>query len=559
MTKHPMAADIASRSSADSSLAHAREGRWPGLAVLVAAAVCLWLAIASVLALMARHEWDSMMTTVQSTATTVSRLLAHHSDRLLENADLVRHQAAQIMGDTGPLVADRAKHDKLKSLLDISPAIVSVWIGDAEGKAVLTTREYPAPDLSAKDRLYYTTIRDDPGRLFIGNLLDNRYAAEALLINTSRRLSHPDGAMRGFVQVSIDPAPISETFEEVDIGFDASLWWIGPDGRALIREPALPLAELDEKAPLGHRTWPDRVPQERSASFRRGEPFRGVSGVDGEVRLLFWSDAPVYGSRIIVGVSYEAMVARWKERMTSTAALALVIGIAGMAILSLLNRARRRGLAYAVRLENDVSDRTRELSLAVEQKELIHQELEHRVRNAFATILALTRQLMRSSHTLEDFRTEFPERLEALARTNLLLLEARDDRKARISDLAHAALDPYQSAETQVTIFGPDVELSSERALGLGLILHELVTNAAKYGSLSVASGTLSVRWTVDADSIHLVWLEADGPAVAPPEQHGSGTRIIDRAAALFGGSFNRKFAREGVRVDLRIAPAPAR
>jgi two-component sensor histidine kinase len=533
--------------------------RSPELRLVLATGAFIWVVIAMVVTLTARSGWDDMVARVSSTAATVSRLLADHSDRLLINADLVRHQAVRLVGDTGPLIVDRTVHDDLRNLIDISPNIVSVWVGDAEGTAVLTTREFPAPNLSAADREYFTAVRDDPDRLFIGNLLDNRYPAEALLINTSRRMTGPNGDMRGFVQVSLDPAPINETFQQVDLGFDASLWWIGPDGRALIREPALPAAELDERAPPGFRDWPTKSTegQEYDAA-QAGRSLMGVSGVDGGARLFFWSDAPLYGSRIIVGVSYDEMVAQWRTQMAPVFGFAMIIGLASMVILWLLHRARTRDLAYAAQLEDDVLERTRDLDRALEQKDLILQELVHRVRNAFATVLALTRQMLRTSETLEEFRQEFPGRLEALARTQLLLVGAEDHGRARISDLAHAALAPYHMAEAQISISGPSTELSSEVAFGVGLILHELVTNALKHGSLSEEGGSVSVHWTVDAAGTRLEWRERDGPTVVTPTDHGSGTKIIERATALIGGDIVRKFNPDGVRVELFIPSFPA-
>ncbi len=334
-----------------------RDLRW-----VVAIALSAWIAIAALLTLIARDDWNNLVQSVHSTSITVSGLLADQSDRLLVTADIMRQHAERIVGTSGPLNVDRADYDDLRRVIEISPTIASIWIGDAEGQAVLTTREFPAPDLSAANRDYYTTVRDDPDRLYVGNLLVNQYAAEALLINTSRRLSDPDGSMRGFVQVSLDPESIRRTFQQVDLGLNASLWWVGPDGRALIREPAIPADELDERLPPGSDSWPQYVPEARADDSTQVQtPIKGVSQVDGK-RLYFWSDAPLYGSRIIVGVSYDEMVARWTASIAWTVAFGVAIGLGSMVILSLLYRARQRGLAYAALLESTVDTRTVELA-----------------------------------------------------------------------------------------------------------------------------------------------------------------------------------------------------
>ncbi|WP_019955034.1 HWE histidine kinase domain-containing protein [Yoonia vestfoldensis] len=525
--------------------------------IVVFAGLLIWLVIGSVVAVIGKREWDGTMDVVQSTATTVSRLLAGQSDQLLLNADLIRDHAERIVGDADPFGVDRATYDDLVQLISRSTAIVSIWVGDAAGNAVLTTREFPAPRLNAGDRAYFTTVRDDPDRLFIGNLIDTQYPAEALLINTSRRLSQADGTMRGFIQISLDPATISRTFQQVEIGFDASLWWIGPEGQALIREPALPPEQLDDQMPPGAADWPKNWSNDRAYTIPSADVLNVESGVDGKERMFFWSDAPLYGSRIVVGVSRAAMEARWLAQMMWITAFALVVGMASMVILWLLYRSRARNQAYATMLENDVRDRTRDLAMAIEQKDVTMQELSHRVRNAFATILALTRLMLRSSDTIEDFRDDFPARLEALARCHLVLVDAKVRNKAQIVDLVQASLAPYRNDSTRIDIAGPEVELSSNATLGVGLVLHELVTNAVKYGSLSAPDGAISVHWEPQDDGIRLIWLETGGPVVVPPTGSGSGTMIIDRAAAMFGGSFARDFAADGVRAELMIPPPP--
>jgi two-component sensor histidine kinase len=363
--------------------------------------------------------------------------------------------------------------------------------------------------------------------------------------------------MRGFIQISLNPDTVSRTFQQVEIGFDASLWWIGPDGQALIREPGLPPDQLDELMPLGAADWPKNWPNDRAYDPDSAGVPEVQSGIDGKERLFFWSDAPLYGSRIIVGVSREAMEARWLAQMLWITTLALVVGLAGMVILWLLYRSRLRNRAYAEMLEKEVRDRTRELAHAIEQKDVTMEELSHRVRNAFATILALTRLMLRSSDTIEDFRNDFPARLEALARSHLVLVDAKVLNMAQISDLVQASLEPYQNDSTQIDISGPTVELSSHATMGVGLILHELVTNAVKYGSLSLPDGAIGVRWETDEAGTHLFWEEKSGPPVLTPATSGSGTMIIDRAAALFGGTFTRHFTASGVRAELLI-PAPS-
>jgi two-component sensor histidine kinase len=106
---------------------------------------------------------------------------------------------------------------------------------------------------------------------------------------------------------------------------------------------------------------------------------------------------------------------------------------------------------------------------------------------------------------------------------------------------------------------GPPIQLQSSQAVGLGLILHELTTNAVKYGALSTAEGRLSVRWSIDEEgSLTLRWREEGGPPVAAPTRRGFGSEVLERAAILCGGRLEIAFAPEGVRVTVRLPADPS-
>ncbi|MFL5531938.1 MAG: sensor histidine kinase [Gemmatimonadales bacterium] len=168
-----------------------------------------------------------------------------------------------------------------------------------------------------------------------------------------------------------------------------------------------------------------------------------------------------------------------------------------------------------------------------EHQTLLIRELQHRVKNTLATVQALLRATSRSASTVEDFRQVFEARVLSLSRTHNLLVETTW-RTASLRNVLHGELGPYDDrAGTRVLLSGPAVELSAELALPMGMAVHELTTNAAKYGAFSTPRGWLEVEWDVRGTDgsrrLELWWAEHDGPLVDPPSRKGFGSNLIQR------------------------------
>ncbi|MBL8555896.1 MAG: PAS domain-containing protein [Phenylobacterium sp.] len=199
---------------------------------------------------------------------------------------------------------------------------------------------------------------------------------------------------------------------------------------------------------------------------------------------------------------------------------------------------------------SDVTDRV----LAERQQKLLVDELNHRVKNTLATVQAISDQTLRASETPEAFRQAFESRLMALSSTHDLLTQT-SWRSAALDDVLRAEFRPYPA--DRYALDGEDVDLAPAEALALGLVLHELATNAAKYGALSVAAGRVTVSWRVVRGELALTWRETGGPPVWPPVRSGFGTRLIERSLkGPLGGAAEQTFAPEGVvcRIRLRLA-----
>ena len=191
-----------------------------------------------------------------------------------------------------------------------------------------------------------------------------------------------------------------------------------------------------------------------------------------------------------------------------------------------------------------------------EQQKLLIRELHHRVKNTLATVQAVLGLSLRSTTSVEEFYHSFSGRIVSLSHTHDLLT-IHDRQKASLRSLLKAELEPYDDDSGRIRLEGPEVELSSALALPISMAIHELTTNAAKYGCLSVLGGCLTARWEVvtmqDAPMLRLEWVEREGPPVQPPAKQGFGSRLLKRVLSdRLGAVADLAFDAGGVRFSLQ-------
>ena len=210
---------------------------------------------------------------------------------------------------------------------------------------------------------------------------------------------------------------------------------------------------------------------------------------------------------------------------------------------------------YFVGIFHDITEQKH----AEEQQRFFLNELNHRVKNTLATVQSIASQTLRTTETSEQFREAFEGRLLALSKTHNLLTH-QSWREAGLRDVAEQELAPYRKpGDERVVLQGPDVKLPARHAINLGLVLHELVTNAAKYGALSTNAGRLEMTWAIvhyedRPDQLRIHWTESGGPPVAPPKRQGFGSRLIRRSIeSELGGYIVLNFAESGVAYDISV------
>jgi two-component sensor histidine kinase len=203
----------------------------------------------------------------------------------------------------------------------------------------------------------------------------------------------------------------------------------------------------------------------------------------------------------------------------------------------------------------DVSVRRR----GEDAQRLLLQELSHRVKNLLASITAMANSTERGVTSTAEFRDKLSARLQALARAHGLLM-AGDWTDAAVHDVVRSTLEPHLEMDaSRFLIDGPVVRVSSDAALALNMALHELATNAIKYGALSDQRGHIEIRWELHSDRpgfVHLTWRESDGPPVSTPTGRGFGTRLLEMAFAATDGEVQLHFLTEGVYCEMRFGGA---
>ena len=193
----------------------------------------------------------------------------------------------------------------------------------------------------------------------------------------------------------------------------------------------------------------------------------------------------------------------------------------------------------------------------IEMIRLNMKELSHRMKNSAAVVLSLCRQTMSEGITKEEFDKRFSARLIAFCDSFDLLI-SNDWRGMDLHALIHSQIAHFAIGhETQFVISGPPVMLTPGNARCIGLALHELATNAVKYGALSVPGGKVSLISKIGhrAGTRHLIveWSESGGPVVQPPTGRGFGSRLIGQAARASGGKVSYEFAQTGVRWTFEV------
>ena len=191
------------------------------------------------------------------------------------------------------------------------------------------------------------------------------------------------------------------------------------------------------------------------------------------------------------------------------------------------------------------------------QREALMNEMAHRLKNVLTITQAIVSQSIRHAASLGDAQNAIQGRILALSSAQDILMH-NNETTADIRDIVTNALRPHRSGAERINISGPQLRLEGQQILGLSLAIHELATNAIKYGALSNEAGKVAIRWTEsDGRFQSFDWVETNGPAVIPPTRQGFGTKLIQGlVGSYFGGLVDLDYRPEGVTFSLKRIPA---
>jgi two-component system CheB/CheR fusion protein len=189
---------------------------------------------------------------------------------------------------------------------------------------------------------------------------------------------------------------------------------------------------------------------------------------------------------------------------------------------------------------------------------LVLNELDHRVKNILAVVSAVIAQTLKTSTTPGAFAAAMEGRIAAIARAHSLGTQTGVRGEVFLRELITTELAPYDRRGHNIAIEGDDVRLTSKASLALAMAIHELASNAAKYGSLSTHAGHLTIGWKISGEAanckLYLSWTEAGGPVVKPPSRRGFGSKLIERSLVHeFDAVVNPEFREAGLRCTIEI------
>lgn len=210
---------------------------------------------------------------------------------------------------------------------------------------------------------------------------------------------------------------------------------------------------------------------------------------------------------------------------------------------------------------DELSDRTAALEAAAREKDILLREINHRVKNLFSLVAGLISVSARSAMTAAELASDLRSRVHSLARAHELTLPdlngSLEPQTTTVKSLLNAILDPHRSSRAaHVDVSGDDAALGGSALTSLALLLHELATNAVKYGALSAPEGKLKIELRADHQILRITWQEQSQPCTAPSEREGFGSTLEKATLQGLKGEMAREWRNDGLllRIDLPIA-----
>jgi two-component sensor histidine kinase len=415
----------------------------------------------------------------------------------------------------------------------------AIFVADSTGKVVAAVPSLRTPT-NVSDRAWFRNLKEEkiqpegvqPFRSFpyVGRALREDTAGN-LFFPVARAIRGPGGAFIGAVQVGVEVAYFADVFHALDYGFssldvrsEAKLGIYRKNDGSVVA--AFPITE----ALLGETVVAS--PYFSLLASSEGQSWTGWTRDGGERHLV--SARSLRGWPLVVSVSLpesEVYSVAWTRLLWRSIVAAMTIAALSL-IAMLANRQARR-------------------------EAVLTAELTHRVKNTLAVVASVIERAREDTKSIDDFVSSLQSRIQSMAETQTLLSQSRG-RGVSLADLVRTELRPYATG-TNTSVDGPRVYLLPAASHALAMVLHELATNAAKYGALSQPGGHVSVRWRrpddlSSAPMLRIEWKETGGPEVVAPAREGYGSNVIrDVLAYEMGSRVHLVFEPDGVRCTIEL------
>jgi two-component sensor histidine kinase len=479
-------------------------------AIIVGLVIWTWLDFAD-----ARSDGEARVSSAAAAMSDLARSSLATTDRVIESV-VARINEIGLDG-----VASESERVRLRRFANSLPETGALLIFDKAGDAVAAAPlVLPAP-VHVGDREWFRAVRDETVGIYVGRALQSR-AFHDLRFPIAGSIWGPEGSFIGAVDIELGMGFLAHLFRSLHVGTGATVsLYRTTDGAVAARYP-ISEALLDES--MATLPYFSELARSDIQSWMGWIKSGGESQLVSARRLSNWP--------LIVSVSLpknEIYADAWRRLLWRSAFAAVTL--AGLLALTALvaRQARREAMLVG--------------------------ELDHRVKNVLATVSAIMTQTQEASGSRADFVTGLNRRIYSLARTHELLSES-NWRGASLAEIVRREFAPYAAGNAEAR--GPSVTLKAEATQAVATVLHELTTNAAKYGAFSNRTGRVSVLWrrlqNGSRDRLVIEWQETGGPPVLAPSRSGYGTSIIRELIPFeLGGAAELSFAPEGTRCRLEI------
>ena len=424
-------------------------------------------------------------------------------------------------------LASGSEEVRLRRFANSLPETGALLIFDKTGDAVAAAPLVLPASLHVGDREWFRAVQDETVGIYVGRALKSQ-AFHDLVFPIAGSIRGPEGSFMGAVDIQLGMGFLEHLFRSLHVGAGAAVGlYRATDGAIAARFP-MSEARLDESiATLAY-----------FAELARSDIKSWMGWIMSGSKSQLVSAHHLSNWPLIVSVSLpknEIFADAWRRLFWRSAFAAVTL--AGLLALTALVARQAR------------------------QEAMLTGELEHRFKNVLSVVDAVIDRASEETQSTADFLSSLRGRLQSIADTHSLLSQNRWN-GVSLGDLIGAELGPY-ATRGNTCIEGPTIHLMPNASHAVAMVVHELTTNAAKYGALARPGGQVTVRWALIAKDtpavrLKIEWNEAGGPAVASPSRQGYGSSVInDLLPYEFGGRVDLVFATEGFRCTIEL-PANA-